>query len=79
MGEDRCDGIAARPEDRYGNDMQIVHETCVWNKRITEDRPRPPVYMLGIIFVDVPMSGTFPTPAPALQPPFANLVPRSLV
>lgn len=21
--------IAARPEDKYGNDMQIMHETCV--------------------------------------------------
>lgn len=62
MGKDRCHRIAARPEDKYGNDMQIVHKTSVRNKRLTESA-RFPVYVVGMIFINVPRSGTFPTPA----------------
>lgn len=63
MGKDRCHRIAARPEDKYGNNMQILHKTSVRNKRIMEESARFSVYMVGIIFINVPMSGTFPTPA----------------
>lgn len=42
---------------------------------MTEESTRSAVHMLGLVFIDVLMSGTFPTPAPALQLPFANLVP----
>ena len=75
MEKDRCDSIAATPEGKCGHDMRIVPETCVRKKRMTEESTRFAVYVLGLVFIDVPMSGTFPTPAPALQTPFANLVP----
>lgn len=55
--------MAARPQDKYGSDRQIVHETCVWNERITDESARSPVCILGRVFINVPVSHTFPMPA----------------
>lgn len=65
------------PEGTYGHDTQITCETPIRNKRIMEGSARSSVYMLGTVFMDVPMPSIFQPPAPALHPPLAYLVPRS--